>query len=364
MDINSSALAIANLTAKYYNINDIYLVTFINGLVVFLLGKLKSIWNSSYNFQEKKIHVIVDDIDRFGYHNINYKKLSNYIIKTTEWTTFTYHLSTNGKNIGLDSLVTPLFFKYLNKNLEINLQSGKPNDRGQSSKRILLSSSELKFVEILNFIDSLSEEFEIKLFNHDREALDNGKNINFCKSWNEIFLDKNIKQNILDDITIFKNNKELYKQKGQSYSRGYFLYGIPGCGKSSLIKAISKEFNRNIYNIKLNNISSEYCFNRITNNIKKNSIIILEDIDCVISCLARSENNSDVKKTSNIHLDSILNFIDGIDENGHIFIMTSNHKDKLDPALIRPGRFDFSVELTLCSKSMFMKFLIFILIKI
>lgn len=220
-------------------------------------------------------------------------------------------------------------------------------------KSIIISSSELKLVEMLDFIDSLREDLEIKLFNNDNESFGKGRTINFSKYWNEVFLDKTIKQDILDDITLFQNNKELYKQKGQSYSRGYFLHGMPGCGKTSLIKTISKEFNRNVYNLKLNNISNEYNFNRITNNIRENSIIILEDIDCVTSCLARSENSDVSPISSGIHLDLILNFIDGVDENGHIFIMTSNHKDKLDPALFRPGRFDLSIELTLCSKSMF-----------
>lgn len=357
MDINSSALAVANLTAKYYNINDIYFVTFINGLLVFLLGQLKYYWysyyrNSAYNFNRKKVCVIVDNIDCFGYYNINYKKLSNYIIKNTEWTTFTYHLSYNSKTLGLDSLVTPLFCKYLNKNFELKFESYKQNDKN-NKKSIIISSSELKLVEILDFIDSLREDLEIKLFNNDNESFGKGRTINFSKSWNEVFLDKTIKQDILDDITLFQNNKELYKQKGQSYSRGYFLHGMPGCGKTSLIKTISKEFNRNVYNLKLNNISNEYNFNRITNNIRENSIIILEDIDCVTSCLARSENSDVSPISSGIHLDLILNFIDGVDENGHIFIMTSNHKDKLDPALFRPGRFDLSIELTLCSKSMF-----------
>jgi chaperone BCS1 len=52
-----------------------------------------------------------------------------------------------------------------------------------------------------------------------------------------------------------------------------------------------------------------------------------------------------------IHLDDILNVIDGIRETpGRILVMTSNHYDKLDDALVRPGRIDLTISLSKVSK--------------
>jgi chaperone BCS1 len=105
-------------------------------------------------------------------------------------------------------------------------------------------------------------------------------------------------------------------------------------------------------------IKNDLDFQKCINLIKPNSIIVMEDVDSIMSCRKRKEYTEERELKSQfispeLSLSVILNFIDGIEENEFIFIMTTNHPDKLDPALIRPGRFDFSTEIKKCTNETF-----------
>ena len=72
-----------------------------------------------------------------------------------------------------------------------------------------------------------------------------------------------------------------------------------------------------------------------------NTVFIFEDIDCLVS--SRENNESDTQRKLSLH--EVLNFIDGIiSPSSAIFIATTNYLDRIDPALIRPGRFDITYE--------------------
>jgi hypothetical protein len=153
------------------------------------------------------------------------------------------------------------------------------------------------------------------------------------------------------------------------------LHGLPGCGKSSLIKAIARETGRHIINIKLNNVSSDYHLMRIFYNttIRVNEdvfsiplnqrIYVFEDVD-VDSKMVHQRESADgdqsnremainisndgkqVKKSSRPTLSCLLNIIDGIVElPGTIIVFTTNNVGTIDPALIRPGRITHNIEM-------------------
>jgi len=89
--------------------------------------------------------------------------------------------------------------------------------------------------------------------------------------------------------------------------------------------------------------------NRCLNLAPANSIILIEDIDSVFvqreSMLKKKFGNSD-EKNCQVTFSGLLNALDGVRaQEGGIIVMTTNHREKLDPALLRPGRCDLQVEL-------------------
>lgn len=171
------------------------------------------------------------------------------------------------------------------------------------------------------------------------------------------------------EIIYLLNNLENTENK-----LGFMLYGPPGSGKSSMIKAISNYTKRHIIYLNLNNIKTnrdfmsimnldEYTINNTQYIIPFNKkIFVFEDIDCMsdIIKIRNQENiiiNDDIKdnekekkkkedELDKLNLSSILNILDGIIETpNRLIIMTTNHLDVLDPALIRPGRIDKIIHL-------------------
>uniref|UniRef100_A0A1U7W0R0 LOW QUALITY PROTEIN: probable mitochondrial chaperone bcs1 n=1 Tax=Nicotiana sylvestris TaxID=4096 RepID=A0A1U7W0R0_NICSY len=137
--------------------------------------------------------------------------------------------------------------------------------------------------------------------------------------------------------------------------RGYLLYGPPGTGKSSLIAAIANYLKFDVYDLEFSNITSDADLRRLLMSTKNRSyILVIEDIDCSIDLPDRTKNravygHSRSRDQDRLTLGGLLNFIDGLwssigDE--RVIIFTTNHKEKLDPALLRPGRMDKHIHMS------------------
>lgn len=139
---------------------------------------------------------------------------------------------------------------------------------------------------------------------------------------------------LLEDCRKFLNSKEEFVRKGIPWRLGIALYGNPGSGKSSIIHCLASDLCADVYYIEIskNDRSSEVI--KSLNGVPEKSIVVLEDIDCMTQHKDRSEIE--------LPFGSLLNSFDGLcaNDNGRILIITTNHIDKLDPALIRPGRID------------------------
>ncbi|KIV98332.1 hypothetical protein, variant [Verruconis gallopava] len=176
-----------------------------------------------------------------------------------------------------------------------------------------------------------------------------------------VLLNAEIKNALLADITRFLGQKtrEWYNKRGILYKRGYLLYGPPGTGKSSLSFSIAGHFDLDIYILNLASITDEILAS-LFENLPQQCIVLLEDVDVATTnrFIDRESThfdpsaNLEEKKSLGVTLSGLLNALDGVgSQEGRLLIMTTNYPDRLDYALIRPGRIDLKIELPLAEKA-------------
>ncbi|KAI8986429.1 P-loop containing nucleoside triphosphate hydrolase protein [Pilobolus umbonatus] len=154
-----------------------------------------------------------------------------------------------------------------------------------------------------------------------------------------------------EDINSFMQNKPFYKRIGFPYRRGYLLHGLPGIGKTSLVFAITSQLQRDVYFMNLGYIDSDPELVQAFVTIPSNSIIVFEDIDTMSPSI---QSRSSLNEQDDYHTDkykfslgTFLSILDGHTlEDGILFVMTTNHPERIDPAIIRPGRMDLHLQMT------------------
>ena len=162
-----------------------------------------------------------------------------------------------------------------------------------------------------------------------------------------VICDDGIAQTAFTDMSDFLESATWYADRGIPYRRGYLLHGEPGTGKSSLVMALAGTLKMPVYQVSLSEQAlTDSTFSLLLNAVDPNSIVLLEDVDAAFCDRASREG-------SNLSFSGILNAIDGVAASeARILFMTTNHVEKLDPALIRPGRVDVKFELTLATQPM------------
>lgn len=183
-----------------------------------------------------------------------------------------------------------------------------------------------------------------------------------------LYLKQGELNNLVNSIADFfsPDEREEYLSFGIPYKKVYFLYGVPGSGKTSSINVIASHFDCDIHTIPLSTDMDDSklveAFSSISGNDdddkKRNrKIILIEDIDCIFQ--DRKEGDS---FKNNVTLQGLLNCMDGFTciEGGLIFI-TANNPESLDNAMIRSCRIDYKLEIGYAdkyqTKCMFNRFL-------
>jgi len=178
------------------------------------------------------------------------------------------------------------------------------------------------------------------------------------RSIDTIYFDEGVLEGIVKDITKFlsEERQEIYQTFGIPYKRNFLLEGYPGTGKTSLVSALASEIDYSISILHLTPKIMDSELHRIFQNLEDDTILVLEDIDCLFD-----GRKKDAESKNNISFSALLNALDGMSSGaGALVFMTTNYKTKLDSALIRPGRidqcihFDYATEYQV--KKMYSKF--------
>jgi AAA+ superfamily predicted ATPase len=223
---------------------------------------------------------------------------------------------------------------------------------------------------------------------------------NNTRKLDTIILKDGLKDEIKSDLQLFLNSEDWYKERDIPYSRGYLFYGYPGTGKTSMIKGMSMYCKRHIHFLMLSEVRSDGELIELLKKINyKETVLVIEDIDAMVDIVKdRESDNSSISSTSStstndsddssndsssfkkigdkiiimtgngnqqpnpngeqlqsqkssLTLSGLLNAIDGVFTcDGRILIMTTNHPEVLDTALIRPGRVDSKYLFSNCNK--------------
>lgn len=146
-------------------------------------------------------------------------------------------------------------------------------------------------------------------------------------------------EGLLGDLHNFRNRHTWYRKRFVPYHRGYLLYGPPGTGKTSTIVAVATELKMAIVFLQLSDSAMDDSkLMNAMNSLPKNSIVMLEDIDCLFDV---DRQQKTVKLGGGVTFSGLLNALDGVTaSDGRIIFSTTNHLERINSALLRSGRFD------------------------
>merc|ERR1712050_306355 len=164
-----------------------------------------------------------------------------------------------------------------------------------------------------------------------------------------VIMEKTQKNKLIEDLTWFMKDAtaEFYSKHGIPYHRSYLFYGPPGAGKTSCIFALAGHFKRNLCFIQFNKGTTDDSFRLAVTDVPAESIVVMEDVDALFTV------HRDTTECSSLSFSGFLNALDGLGApEDVIFILTTNHPDRLDPAVRRPGRVDMHIAFSAPSKEM------------
>ncbi|MGC8599010.1 MAG: CDC48 family AAA ATPase [Thermoplasmata archaeon] len=180
--------------------------------------------------------------------------------------------------------------------------------------------------------------------------------------WDDIGGLENVKQELIEAVELPVKHPDRFKKMGIRPPRGILLYGPPGTGKTLLAKAVATESEMNFISIKGPEVlskwvgESEKAIREIFKKAKQSSpaVVFLDEIDAIAP---RRGSYADSGVTERI-VNQLLTSMDGIENmEGVVVIASTNRPDIIDPALLRPGRFDRMIYIPVPDKEARLKIL-------
>jgi chaperone BCS1 len=156
-----------------------------------------------------------------------------------------------------------------------------------------------------------------------------------------IVLADDLLDDLIGDLRAFLASGAWYAARGVPHRRGYLLHGPPGNGKTTLVVAAAGELGLSVAVLGLNNkLMTDDALRELVDGLPTGTILLIEDVDCAFG------PKRAVAEETGVTLSGLLNALDGVSSReGRVLFLTTNHPERLDPALVRPGRVDRSVHL-------------------
>ncbi|KAG6530743.1 AAA-ATPase At3g28510-like [Zingiber officinale] len=214
------------------------------------------------------------------------------------------------------------------------------------------------------------------IYGDDRRNLWSPVPFSHPSTFDTLAIDPALRDDIRRDLLRFVDRRDYYARVGRSWKRGYLLHGPPGTGKTSLIAAIANLLEFDVYDLELTAVHSNTVLRRLLAATTPKSVVVIEDADCSLDLTDRKKKNnkqdgknaktgeaeeeptpaSDRSGFSTVSLSGVLNFVDGLWSSSvgeRLMILTTNHPERLDPAMLRPGRMDRKIHLSYCGPEAF-----------
>jgi len=246
-------------------------------------------------------------------------------------------------------------WKYQGNEFEVQLfEEGKPGYNPSKThfdvhRRLRIKGSEQKLVEA--FVGTM-------LRKEDTPALDSKGRVRTwtsnsrgdwvdrgyspAQSFEDLYLPPKSVADLQARIAAFEASAERNIQLGRMHKLGMLLMGVPGAGKSSLVRALARKYSKELYVLTFGRRMDDEVLEELIECMDGANILLVEDFDSLGFSQSSKKKNCKDESMHNVTRSFFLNVLDGVlrPPSGTMICLTSNTCSGLDKALVRPGRID------------------------